>query len=187
MRIASKAEMYALQKRGLLGNYLPTWTWDEFLAEFPEGNFGIRHGRVSGSPLFKRGFDRHSMLQHVNWLIISGKIAPEDVVISQDTTLYESCRTLQGEVSLCPELTFAYSGTVGNDLTCREEVRQPRLVTLTGLRAKLLLETFLDAPSQETLWRLLTEYPDSTIEFTSFSRGVGAFLHNTVFWECRTY
>ena len=185
--------MYALQKRGLLGNFLPTWTWQEFLESAVQGVFGFRHRTAFGSPLFKRGFDRESVIEYVEDLLMSGKVVEPDVCISEDTTLYEDSRQLQGEVSLVNArgsshpFTFAYSGTLINSLTCREEVRQVPLVTLQGLTAKLLLQRHLDADSWECLQKLLQDYPDAVQEITVFSGHVGMFGWNTIFWEVRNY
>lgn len=189
MRISSKLEMYGLQKRGLLGNFLPTWDWREFLENPIEGSFGFRHKTYSGSPLFKRGFNRGSMIEYVEDLLVSKKIVESDVCISEDTTLYDDSRQLQGEAFLSTEssLVFAYSGVLGNKLTCREEVRQTSLVTLHGLQAKLLLQRHLDVDSWECLQRLLRDYPDAVHEITAFSGHVGVFGWNTVFWESRDY
>jgi hypothetical protein len=194
MKIKSKKDMYALQNQNLLGNYLPTWHWQEFLRAGPDGNYGFRHRTITGSPLFKRGMDREQVIDYVSRLLFVGKISEQDVVISQDTSLFDDCRTLQGEVATLAEppyvgLTFAYSGKLAafTQFTCREEVRQPQLVTLVGLRAASLLQAYLDVPSYDDLQRLLRDYPDSTIELTAFSKDVGIFGLNTIFWECRDF
>ena len=192
MKISSKAEMYALQSRGLLGNYLPTWGWADFLSQGAKGNFGFRHRTKVGSPLFKRGFDRKGVLDYVRRLLLSGKVSEEDILISQDTSLFDDSRTLQGEVSRTDPwfgagLTLAYSGMLCNSLTCREEVRQSPLTTLTGVRAAALLQMYMDAGSYDFVQEALTKYADSVVEFTCFSRSVGVFGTNTIVWEVRTY
>jgi hypothetical protein len=192
MRIANKREMYDLQRRGLLGNFLKTWTWREFLDSQEDGSFGFRHRTLSGSPLFKRCFTRLGVLGYVKNLLKTRTISEDDVVVSQDTFLIEDTRQLQGEVSIVEPwggapLTYAFSGTLGNYLTCREEVRQKNLVTLHGLEAKLLLERYMDVDSRDWLQHLLEEYPGSVTEFSCFSGHVGSFGWNTIFWETRNF
>ena len=194
MKISSKREMYTLQQRGQLGNYLPTWQWREFLLHGPEGNYGFRHRTITGSPLFRRGMDRDGVVNYVAELLSRGKISEADVVISQDTTLYDDSRTLQGEVATVAQppylgIVFVYSGKLAayTGFTCREEVRQPKLVTLCGLAATSLLRTHLDDPSYEQLCKLLRDYPDAAVELTSFTCGTGLFGWNTIFWETRDY
>lgn len=193
MTISSKREMYALQSRGLLGNHLRTWSLQSFVESNVDGSFGFRHRTHSNSPLFKRGFDRWGILNYVGKLLSSGKVVEADVVISEDTTLLDHFRALQGEVmrSLPPDsgLMLIYSGLLASSttFTCRDEMRQNPLTELSGLRASYLLEQHLDAESMDFVNSTLSEYPDAVIEFTSFSHKVGMLGWNTVIWEVRNY
>lgn len=54
-------------------------------------------------------------------------------------------------------------------------------------KAKIILEHYLDYPSLETIYRLLDEYPDHVIEFTTYNHSVGNLGHNTIIWEVRLY
>lgn len=188
MKISSKEEMYSLQRRSVLGNYLPSYTWDEFLEMKPKGNFGFRHRRKVGSSLFRRGMSEKQVAEYVRTLIKAGEISMEDVLISLDTSLVDSKRVLQGEVTrgLSFGLTLVYS-RLFSTFTCREEMRQPDLTVLHGLRAYATLKTFLDAESYEWMMQLCDDYPDAVVEFTTFSCPVGAFGWNTIFWEIRDY
>lgn len=195
-RISSKLEMYSLQQRGLLGNYLKTMSWAEFLRDSPSGIFGVRHRRLTGWPHFRRNMRTDELFYYVSRLIDDHKIEPADVSISLDTTLMDDCRTLQGEVCRSIPwsggcgLTFAHSGQLACDtnFTCREEMRQPSgVVEHYGVAADHLLRRFMDAPSYDWLQHLMTEYPDAVVEMTMFSRSVGEFGWNTIFWECRDY
>jgi hypothetical protein len=184
--------MYAAQSRGLLGNYLPTWGWDEFLESGIDGSFGFRHRTSAGSPLFRRGFDRRGIISYVRDLLLKRKINVRDILISQDTQLYDDARQLQGEVAradprLGSGMVLTYSGSLNTSLTCREEVRQSRIITLVGLRAKMLLQEFMDWPSYDFLQEVLERYPDAVVEFTTFSRSVGILNWNCIFWEVRNY
>jgi hypothetical protein len=192
MTISTKKEMYLLQRRGLLGNCLMTYGWREFLENGVEGNFGFRHRTMSGSPLFKRGFDRRGVIGYVRGLLAAKKIVEGDVAISEDTSGVDSMRLLQGELyRSCesPGLTFAYSGRLASEtgMTCREELRVPNVVEVRGLRAKFLLEKYFDERSYDYLQELMTDYPDDVLEFTALSCPVGCFKWRVIMWELRGY
>jgi hypothetical protein len=63
----------------------------------------------------------------------------------------------------------------------------PQARQYTGLRAKMLLERYLDPSSLECVEDLLNEWPDHVIEFTAFDRTLGTLRRNTVIWEVRLY
>ena len=57
-----------------------------------------------------------------------------------------------------------------------------------GLRANLLLARHLDPVSLDWIKHLLDEYPDHSIEFSTFEVPWGVIPHrNTVIWEVRLY
>lgn len=192
MKITSKPQMYAMQRVGLLGNYLPAFSWQEFLTQGPKGQFGFRHRTVVGSPLFRREMSEVQVKAYVENLLDQKMIVEEDVVISVDTSLVDEHRTLQGEVTRAlPHLgqcglVLAYS-KIGSEWTCREEMRQPDLKTVYGLQADALLRLYLDAVSYDWMRELCDTYPEAVVEFTSFRRGTGIFGWNTIFWEVRDY
>lgn len=50
-----------------------------------------------------------------------------------------------------------------------------------------MLRAAMDSPSFDNLERLLHDYPDHAIEFSTFRRPVGVLNENTIFWEVRYY
>jgi hypothetical protein len=197
VKIRDKREMYDLQRRGLLGNFLPAYSWREFLEQKPRGMFGFRHRTKSGSPLFRRRMSEVEVEEYVRGLLKSGAIVEGDVVVSVDTSLTDEWRTLQGEVMRSlprvgggPRealgLTLSYA-QLFSEWTCREEMRQSNLTTLHGLEADQMLRRFLDERSYDWMRELTDAYPDAVVEFTSFSHALGVFGWNTIFWEVRDY
>ncbi|TXH47716.1 MAG: hypothetical protein E6Q97_26625 [Desulfurellales bacterium] len=191
MEIRTKREMYSLQQRGLLGNYLQTYTWREFNLVKPKGTFGFRHRTRSGSPLFRKGMDEVEVHRYIRDMLADKVIGEQDVVVSVDTSLVEGRRTLQGEVMRSVSghglgLTLCYS-QLFSQWTCREEMRQPKLITKHGLEADAMLKQFLDERSYDWMRELCDMYPEAVTEFTSFDCRVGSFGWNTLFWEVRNY
>lgn len=59
---------------------------------------------------------------------------------------------------------------------------------VSGLRARLILESYLDGVSLDHVNYLLTAYPNHVIEFSTYSRNWGTIPNrNTVIWEIRNY
>jgi hypothetical protein len=57
-----------------------------------------------------------------------------------------------------------------------------------GLKAKMLLEHYLDAPSYNWLLGLLEWYPDHVVEFSCYGKKWGTVPgFNTIYWEVRKY
>ena len=58
---------------------------------------------------------------------------------------------------------------------------------LDGLRAKLKLQHYMDAVSWDWLQEIFDTFPNSVVEFSTFSCPVGHLGWNTAFWEIRNY
>lgn len=56
-----------------------------------------------------------------------------------------------------------------------------------GIKARRILQYFMDANSYGNVDRLLTSFQGAVVEFSTFSKPVGDFRWNTVFWEVRNY
>jgi hypothetical protein len=206
MKIASKQQMYDMSERGLLGNVLTTLTWAEFITMCDgndafsgeasdnyvvvPGRFGLRHRNITGFKFTKPVGDAYEFETYVRDLLREKTMHEEDVVVCVITDLKEDRRTLQGEIWLEAGhgLTLGWSGELFNPYTCREEMRRPGgVVEDSGMRAKALLDTFMDANSRAWVDELLDTYQDHVIEFSSFSNTLGCFGWNTLFWEVRNY
>lgn len=195
-KISSKIEMYALSDAGLLGNCLPTMSWDEFAVAYQQhgismkGRFGLRHRRITGFPWTRPVGSAEQFAAYVEPLLRERIMSAEDVCVTVITDLPEEKRTLQGEVFVSPwkGLTLGWSGELFSPYTCREEMRLPSgVVEHTGATARAYLETFMDPVSYEWLQELLSTYDGAVVEFSSFSCGLGRFGWNTLFWEVRNY
>jgi hypothetical protein len=58
----------------------------------------------------------------------------------------------------------------------------------TGLKAKALVEKYMDANTLNDLQELWDVYPEAVIEFTCFDCNIGTKPHrNTIIWEVRNY
>jgi hypothetical protein len=192
--------MYELSDRGLLGNVLPTMTWRQFAewsvfvvdktGRMPPGRFGLRHRNIIGFPWTRPVGNARKFARYVGKLLKAKLLREEDVCVTVITDLPEEKRTLQGEIWVEPGqgLMLGWSGWLCNPYTCREEMRQPAgVVEMSGMVAKGLLDTFMDANSRAWADELLETYPGHVIEFSSFSRKLGLFGWNTLFWEVRYY
>jgi hypothetical protein len=56
-----------------------------------------------------------------------------------------------------------------------------------GLEVQVLLKRYMDESSWDMLMDLFDRFPESIVEFSCYSKRVGHFALNTIFWECRNY
>ena len=91
--------------------------------------------------------------------------------------------TLKGEV-MRPNMDYLY---MRYDQTPGLRMRQayPTMKHIWGLKAVNLLKRHLDAPSWDCLQDIFDRYPNAIVELTCYSKSVGIFGWNTIFWEIR--
>lgn len=178
-KILNKKENYALYNSNYFGNKTQTWnTPEEIIKSNWKGLICIRS---------KKGIDRKFVIYNVNLnsgleILKQRNIPLSQVIFNQP--MPDEYLTIQGEVMrLETGLYLRYT-----------QIKKPMNLALTeqdltiqGLKAKFLLQKYLDAKSYENLMNLLEEFPESVIEFSTYSRGVGNLKTNTVFWEVRNY
>lgn len=174
----TKTESLELLRRGALGNTLRTWeSFEHLLFDGYQGPLTIR-SRVPGSTecYFKVPY----------WTVLSR------ASVFWDPTRYyfnesapDEHLVLQGEVTRETwGLELKYSTKPG--LVMREAMRDAQWAR--GLVADMLLRAHLDASSYDALMELLDTYPNHVVEFSTYSRALGAIPgRNTVVWECRDY
>ena len=178
--VKTKQQFVALYERGIFGNHTETWsTAEEALASNAPGPFHIRN-RVAGGITYYN-IKRWDMFS--TW---------KDALIRQPARLwYVSCMApdytiFQGEVM---------RGVGGLNLTfslinapMRTALAQQTLYA-HGLRAKLLLEYYLDPGDLDWLMELLDEYdnPSHVIEFSHFAIPCGTLNRRMIVWENRCY
>ncbi len=181
--INNKREVYALYENGLFGNKAKTWDSYEKIVE--DGWTGLVCMRS------KRGMDRVSVVYNIpleevpknikSWLEKGFRYTE----ISFNQNMPDKCLLVQGEVmrsegGLCLRYTTIKKPM---NLSLLEED-----LKATGLRAKIILEKNLDPSSYSDMEALLESFPNSIIEFSTYSINVGCIPgRNTVFWEVRNF
>lgn len=185
--IKLKSEYYALynsNKEKYFGNKPLTWRdYEEFSKNNYQGFVSIRS---------KLGIDRKNVRYNVPSAkvfetIQEMKLDPKEVSINE--SMPDDNLTIQGEITRLDgrtgkfglELRYSTLKDKMNIALSKEEFY------LAGLNAKLKIKSVMDEPSYENLNRLLDEFPNSAIEFSSYDISVGNLGHNTIFWEVRNY
>jgi hypothetical protein len=180
--IADKSEFYALSRALKLGNRLTQWTPSEFEQLYlNNGNtlpkiVGIRHvgGAFGVGKSFRAPRDEayKYLKQHRGngvlfdeaandaWMTFQGEVMPDE------KHLYLRCST-----RACHQRELWASGVYEH---------------VWGLRAKCLLERYMDIDSRECLHEIMRSYHFPVVEFACFDRPVGILRTNTIFWEVRT-
>lgn len=177
--VLTKADFVRRYFNNEFGNRAPTWnTLKEFLASGYTGLVHIRN-RVAGAP---------------TWYDVPARDVvkkTEEVIAAGHNQLYFSgmCPTeltiIQGEVQRSINHLSLYYSCIPKPM--RQSLIEGG-IQVSGATAVVLLRSFMDASSYEWLDRLLDEYPDHVIEFTTLSRWWGTIpRRNTVFWEVRLY
>lgn len=193
LTILYKVECYALYEGGYLGNKPKTWGSRREIVE--SGWRGLICVRS------KRGTDRTNVeynrrIEEIPSILEEMGLREEDAGFNQampDEHLViqgEVCR-LDGRENLDGERDIWTFGGLGLRYTTVKDPMNRALAKedlwVQGINARLLLSRTMDTPSQDNLTRLLQEFPDSAIEFSTYDIGVGNLGHNTIFWEVRNY
>lgn len=174
---------YAL---GEFGNGAPTWnTYQEFSRDFEnypvDQMFHIRN-RVAGGLTW---YNVPKLELWIRWNTACALVDAENLYISAMCPTGEGKTLIQGEVMQSPEGLYLHYSQV--DRPMREALQQESHHAF-GLKAKLLLEKYLDWNSMDWMNGLLERYPHHVIEFTALSVKWGTVPgYNTVFWEVRNY
>ena len=174
--IDTKADMYALLNRGVLGNTARVFASLEE-AEKYHAPVNIRSRQGSGKG-FKYGVAPADLRAASQEFIRSGitelqynEAMPDDLLL------------LQGEISRdIFHLYLRYDDTPGRNM--REAMANCKHVS--GLAADMLLKSRMTPSDYDDVCDLLDIWPDAVIEFSTYSEGVGqARCRNTVVWEVR--
>jgi hypothetical protein len=189
-RITNKTEYYRLARRHLLGNTIRQWSRTEFAAlrdnakRHPgdvvvPGVVALR-GTTPQSQLYQgynltpdEAMERATNAHNLHGIeLLVDEQAPDDLSV------------IKGEVMRTERyLYMRYDETPG--LRMREAY--PIMKHAEGLEVVQRLRRAMDASSWQCLNQLFDEYPDSIVEFTVYSKALGHFNRNTVFWEVRNY
>ena len=190
--ITNKKQMYELYGRGVFGNRLRSF---ETLTDLFDNHgdlevIGMRYadGAIGGSTRFLM-YD--VPIEEVRYRV-GGWVAEgaDYSKIRYSEMAPKECALIQGEVQRTPYgLELTYSTVSGMHM--REALRYDMEVA-TGLKAKYVLEKYLDPSSFDDLMNLLDTYGNAeysdVVEFSCYSRGLGVIPHrNCVIWEVRGY
>jgi hypothetical protein len=182
MNIADKRGMYELYATGGFGNRPHHWgSVDEYVNSDFAGLVGIRN-RLASSPFCDcRPHTRAAVIEQLmNWR--RDGLDWSTVVINE--TAPHWIQTINAEVMRTTDGIYVRWSPV-------QKVMREALAELsyhwTGLRALLLLQQRCDAPSYDNLVDLLDRYPEHIVELSAFTRSVGIWNWNTIFWEVRLY
>ncbi len=170
---------YAL---GEFGNCAPTWndfeSWARDNLNTSEVTpFHIRN-RITGG---KTWYDVQKSEMVGRWLTACSVVGKENLYISAMCPTEKT--VLQGEVMQGVNGLYLYYSQIAKPMRAAlsEEAHEA-----TGLKAKFLLEQYLDWNSLDWLYGLLDRYPEHVIEFTTLSVKWGTVPgYNTLFWEVR--
>ena len=161
-------------------------TWRDYY-EFSKSNY-----QRNVSIRSKVGIDRKNVRYNVPPAEVLSKIKemklePNEVSINE--SMPDDNLTIQGEITQLD----GRSGEFGLELRY-STLKKPMNISLKeeefylrGLNAKLKLQSVMDEPSLENLNRLIVEFENPAIEFSSYDISVGHLGHNTIFWEVRNY
>ena len=175
--------MYDLYARGCFGNKLREWpSFEAVVADGYAGKLGLRCAGTGANRPFKHNMGCDECVCEYNLWVMRLKIDPRHIRISESAP--DECLTFQGEVAQTTRhLDLRYSTVPG--IGMRETMADPKYAW--GLKAKLLLEHYLDPSSLADLYALFDTYEDCTVEFSAFSIDLGCIPHrNCLVWECRT-
>ena len=182
-KVLSKKECYALIARKITGNMLRNWTHlEDVLNSGFDGLLRLRYSGAGGNSRFSYAAFAPDKLPNEFQAWVQGGINPGDIMVCEAAP--DEALKIQGEVYLSPEGMELWYSTV-NGITCREAMQSP--TKASGIEAVMLLKLHMDPASYDDLQCLFEIYPDSVIEFSTYSHAVGWARRNTVFWEVRNY
>lgn len=172
MIINTKTKMYRYLQAGKFGNTMQIF---DSLEKAPNiNNLGVRFMKIGSINRCIPNISKRDLLR-LKLDLSEAKIfvCPENV--GGNVLNAELMRSHEG-------LNLRYK--VGN-MIMRQAMNAPDRAI--GLRAKMILQCYLDATSYDTLMDLLDLYPDHVIEFSVFDKAMGIFERRTIIWEVRKY
>jgi hypothetical protein len=183
-RIISKKNFsYLLYHAGWFGNIAKTWGSLEEIKQSGWNNCVCIRSKKG----IARNKTRYNIpLNEVDKIIkkmINEGISKEELTFNQ--SMPDNCLTIQGEIMLSEKGIYLLYTKVKKPMNIglKEESIQEY-----GLKAKALLEYYLSPVSLDEIYLLLENFPDSIVEFSSYSCYVGNLPNrNTIIWEVRNY
>jgi hypothetical protein len=179
-KILLKEDYYLLYNLGLLGNRAVVWnTFDEFLNS-RHSLVCIRSKKVGVNTRYN--IPRENVESEMKEMMSEG-CEPEDFKFNQ--SMPDSNLIFQGEIMITPLGLYILYSTLKKPM--KQGLNEESLHAF-GLRASMLLEHNLSPSSMADINALLELFPDSIIEFSTYSVSVGDLPgRNTIIWEVRNY
>lgn len=196
-QINSKKEYYALARRHLLGNTVSQWTWGEFTELLRQGAKIPSRVALRGMTPASKAIQKYDLTTKMAYRRgLRSKVSHDEILVDEQAP--DDFSTLKGEVmrdtnylymryDMTPGLrmraAYAWDGPPGSVIPPR-----PRgMAHASGLQAQGLLKRHMDYASWEMLMELFDRFPESIVEFSCYSKRLGKFGLNSVFWEVRNY
>ena len=181
MEIRTKAEFFRLWEAGCLGNRLQVWRDAGDAYDSGVETMGLRQVGVAGGGRFE-------MTTHAQVLEVAQRWRREGRQFMICEAAPDEAGTIQGEVARAVGGWVGLLGPVLEGRRMRDSIRDGHLRPCRGAQVVDLLTRFMDSSSRDDLDALFELYPDATVEFTCYSKLVGALPgRNTIFWEVRNY
>ena len=170
MNLYDKCAVLDAWKQGLFGNAPRVWLDKKAALQSDCNRFSVRYHAIRARKTAV-GLSRQALSEFDESFYSISESMPDDELL------------VQGELCLAPGYQLTASFQPG--LAMRQAMASG-FETITGLRAKLLLQEMCSDASFNELIEML-EY-DAIIEFSTYSRSVGCLpLRNTIIWEVRRY
>lgn len=182
--VLTKTDFVRRYKEGEFGNAAPTWNDFSDLAQWllhrgldHTYRFHLRNRKAGGDTFYNLTYPqlgRHwnGLADRSQWYI--SMMCPHEHNL------------IQGEVMQTPNGLYLYYSTLAG-----KPMRDALLASgreAKGLKAKCMLEYYMNGNSYEWLQALLERYPDHVVEFTTLSKNWGTVPgFNTLYWETRKY
>lgn len=182
--VTSKKQFYKLWKGLKLGNRIQVFeNIDEFLTSGWIGLTSIRY-KEPGSPYKAFHIPAHKVLDKVAEFVAQGA---NKQLFTFNESAPDDCLLIQGEIQYIYELGHGLTLTY-NTKKCAMKEAMEHPLTATGLRAKMIMEYYMNPKSFDMIRDLFELYPDDVIEFGVYGKNLGILPgHNTVIWEVRAF
>ncbi len=182
MLIKNKKQFYELFEKGFFGNKALTWnSYKELLESDWRGDVCIRGKGIPRTDV-KYNIPFEKVKEEIK--LLKSKGIPEGI-LRFNQSMPDSALVIQGEVI---DYIRGFELTYTNAKKPMNEGFKEDTKFAFGLMAKMILRLSMDPSSFSDLTALLEVYPESAVEFSTYSVCVGDIpRRNTVFWEVRNY
>lgn len=182
--IKTKEQSVELFRAGYFGNRVRQWnTLEELDADpfdglvvlrqrsRPAGGRGITIYDIEKKHASKVLSSQACIGQPISSFYFNEAIIPSDVLFQG-----EICRTIKGLYLLYSTLPMHMHDAL---------LKEPKHAF--GLKARLLMEYFLDSSGLICIYEFLERFDDHVVEFTCCSKSFGDLGWRTIIWECRGF